>query len=103
MSFKDTFIEHELPPEVQAWVKGEIEAQEARYAKIEQEMKDLAPKREQWYQEFFDRITTIGYNMDGDDKMQIDLKDLPVKPAGCEDQVVWKYGVDSDDSAGQPK
>ena len=96
MSFKDTFIEHEVPPEVQEWIKGEIEAQEERYAKIDQAMKDLAPQREQWYQEFFDRITTLGYNMDGDDKMVIDPKDLPVKPEGCEDQVVWKYGTDSD-------
>ena len=96
MSFKDTFIEHEVSPEVREWIKGEVEAQEKRYVKIDQAMKDLAPKREQWYQEFFDRITTLGYNMDGDDKMLIDPKDLPVKPEGCEDQVVWKHGTDSD-------
>ena len=35
------------------------------------EMDDLAPTREQWYQEFFDRISTIGFNMDADDKMVI--------------------------------
>ncbi len=99
MGFKDTFIDHEVPPEVKEWIKGEIEAQEERYAKIEQEMKDYAPEREKHYQQFFDRITTIGYNMDGDDKMPIDPKDLPVKPEGCEDHVVWKYGVDSDPSA----
>jgi hypothetical protein len=98
MSFKDTFIEHEVPPEVQDWIKGEIEAQEKRYVKIDKAMKDMAPRREQWYQEFFDRITTLGYNMDGDDKMLIDPKDLPVKPEGCEDRVVWKHGTDSDPS-----
>ena len=42
MSFKDLFIEHEVPPEVQEWIKGEIEAQEERYTKIEKEMVDLA-------------------------------------------------------------
>jgi hypothetical protein len=99
MSFKYTFIDHEVTPEVQEWIKGEIEAQEHRYTKIEQAMKDYAPAREKHYQEFFDRITTIGYNTDGDDKMTIDPKDLPVKPDGCEDQVVWKYGVDSDPAA----
>ena len=41
MSFKDTFIEHEVSPEVQEWIKGEVEAQEKRYVKIDQAMKDL--------------------------------------------------------------
>jgi len=101
MTFKDTFIENERSPEAQEWIEGEKDAQEKRYVKIEQEMKGLAPTREKWYQEFFDRITTIGYNTDGDDKMTIDPKDLPVKPEGCEDQVVWKHGVDSDPSNSQ--
>ena len=96
MTFLNKFIEHEVPEEVKEWIKGEIEAQEARFAKIEQEMKDLAGQRDQWDQEFFDRLTTIGFNMDGDDKVLLDPKQLPVKPEGCEDLVVWKYGVDSD-------
>ena len=96
MTFLNKFIEHEVPEEVKEWIKGEIEAQEKRFAKIEQEMKDLAGQREQWYQEFFDRLTTIGFNMDGDDKIVLDPSQLPVKPEGCEDLVVWKYGVDSD-------
>ena len=50
-------------------------------------------------QEFFDRLTTLGFNMDGDDKIVLDPSQLPVKPEGCEDQVVWKYGVDSDPAA----
>ena len=96
MTFLNKFIEHEVPEEVKEWIKGEIEAQEKRFAKIEQEMKDLAGQREQWYQEFFDRLTTIGFNMDGDDRMKLDPSQLPVKPEGCEDQVVWKHGVESD-------
>ncbi len=96
MTFLNKFIEHEVPEEVKEWIKGEIEAQEKRFAIIDQQMKDLAATREQWYQEFFDRITTIGFNMDGDDKIKLDPKDLPVKPEGCEDLVIWKYGVDSD-------
>ncbi len=96
MTFLNKFIEHEVPEEVKEWIKGEIEAQEKRFAIIDQQMKDLAATREQWYQEFFDRITTIGFNMDGDDKIKLDPKDLPLKPEGCEDLVIWKYGVDSD-------
>ena len=34
-------------------------------------MEALAPTREKWYQEFFDRIKTNGFNLDGDDKMPI--------------------------------
>ena len=67
MSFKDLFIEHDVPQEVQDWIKGEVEAQEARYSKIEKDMIDLAATREKWYQEFFDRITTTGFNTDGDE------------------------------------
>ncbi len=96
MSFKDLFIEHDVPSEVREWIEGEIVAQEARYSRIEKEMIDLAATREKWYQEFFDRITTNGYNTDGDDKMRIDPADLPVKPEGCMDQVVWKNGVDGE-------
>ena len=69
MSFKNLFIAHDVPPEVTAWIEEEAAEQEVRYQKIAQEMEDLAPKREKWYQEFFDRITTIGFNTDGDDKM----------------------------------
>ena len=61
-------------------------------------MAALAPTREKWYQEFFDRIKTNGFNLDGDDKMPIPDSDLPVKTADRKDQVVWKYGVDSDDT-----
>lgn len=96
MTFLNKFIEYEVPEEVKEWIKGEIEAQEERFAKIDQQMKDLAGQREQWYQEFFDRLTTIGFNMDGDDKVLLKSSDLPVKPKGCEDLVIWKHGVDSD-------
>ena len=69
MSFKNLFIKHELSPEVREWLDKEIAEQEARFARLEQNMEDLAPMREQWYQEFFDRITTLGFNVDGDDKI----------------------------------
>ena len=67
--------------EAEEWVKEELAEQEERFAKIEAAMEDLAPTREKWYQEFFDRLRTNGFNMDGDDKMPIPESDLPVKPA----------------------
>lgn len=96
MSFKNLFIPHERSDQEQAWVDEETAEQEARFAKIEQAMEDLKPQRAKWYQEFFDRITTIGFNVDGDQKRLIAPEELPVQPEGREDRVVWKYGVDDE-------
>ena len=43
-------------------------------------MDAASEKREQWYQEFFDRIQNQGFNMDGDTRLKIPNDDLPVKP-----------------------
>ena len=96
MTFMNQYIDHEMSEEARKWLEEEIAEQEERYAKIAKEMDDLAPTREQWYQEFFDRISTIGFNMDADDKMVIPKDQLPVKPEGLKDKVVWKYGVDGE-------
>lgn len=92
MSFRNLYIDHETTPEVEAWLEEERREQEARFDTIARQMDELAPKRAQWYQEFFDRITTIGFNQDGDDKVRIAPRDLPVQPAGREDRVIWKFG-----------
>jgi hypothetical protein len=96
MSFKNTFISHDRRPEVTAWIEEERVEQEERFATIVKEMDAIAPQREKWYQEFFDRITTFGFNQDGDMKVKIAPEDLPVKTADRTDQVVWKYGVDKE-------
>jgi hypothetical protein len=95
MTFRNLKIDHERDPEVDAWIDEETVEQEQRFEKIAQQMDDLKPERLKWYQSFFDRIRTIGYNVDADDKMPIASEDLPVQ-GDREDQVVWKYGVDSD-------
>ncbi len=96
MTFKNLFIEHDRSKEVEEWIKEESAEQELRYTKIAQQMDDLAPIREKWYQEFFDRISTAGFNEDGDLKIPVKPEDLPVKPEGLKDQVIWKYGVDGE-------
>jgi hypothetical protein len=96
MTFKNLFIKHERSAEEEAWVEEEIAEQEARFAKIEQSMEDLKPQRVKWYKEFFDRITSIGFNVDGDMKEVISRDQLPVQPKDREDRVVWKYGVDGE-------
>ncbi len=96
MTFKNLFIDHERSKEEEEWVREEIAEQEERFAKIDRQMRDLAPRRAKWYEEFFDRISFRGFNADGDDKVKIKREDLPVKPAGREDRVVWKYGKDTE-------
>lgn len=96
MSFKNLFIEHDRSSEVEQWIKEETAEQEERYTIIAKQMDDLEPQREKWYQEFFDRITTWGFNFDNDTKVKIKPEELPVKPKGLKDKVLWKYGVDDE-------
>ncbi len=94
MTFNNTSIKHKVSDETKKWVEEEISEQEKRYRKIEQQMEALTTEREKWYQEFFDRISTRGFNQNGDDKVPIPKSQLPVKEEGRKDQVVWKYGAD---------
>jgi hypothetical protein len=96
MTFKNLYIKHERTADEEAWIQEEIVEQEQRFTLLEQTMEDLKPLRAKWYQEFFDRITTIGFNVDGDEKVLISRDQLPVKPDGLEDRVVWKYGIDNE-------
>jgi len=80
MSFLNTRIERELPEEVIKWLEEEIKEQDERYEKIVAEMKALDPTRDQWYEEFFERLKTYGFNLDGDQKQKLAEEDLPVKP-----------------------
>ena len=97
MTFKNLYIEHERSPEEEAWLEEEIAEQEERFRRIDQQMNDLAETRERWYAEFLDRVSTIGFNVDGDQKQVIPRDQLPVKPDDREDRVIWKYGVDGED------
>ena len=92
MTFMNTKIDHERTPEVEAWIKEESAEQEVRYQKIYDEMAALKPNREQWYAEFFHRLKTRGVNVDADTKQVLTDADIPVKPEGREDLVIWKYG-----------
>ncbi len=96
MTFKNLFIEHPRSKEEDAWLREEAEEQEERFCKLEAAMEELKPDRSRWYQEFFDRISTIGFNVDGDDKVVIDRDQIPVQPEGREDRVIWKYGIDEE-------
>jgi len=80
MTFLNTRIERELPAEVVKWLKEEIKEQDERYQKIVEEMKALDPTRDQWYEEFFERLKKYGFNTDGDQRLKLNDDQLPVKP-----------------------
>ena len=80
MGFLNTKIERELPDEVKKWLEEEIKEQDERYAQIVQEMKDLDTTRDQWYEEFFERLKKYGFNEDGDRRNKLTDDQLPVKP-----------------------
>jgi hypothetical protein len=82
MTFKYTKIERELPDEVRQWLAEETAEQDARYQQIVAAMEALDDTRDQWYEEFFERLKTYGFNMDGDQRAVIPDAELPVKPDG---------------------
>lgn len=68
-------------PEVEKWLQQEIEEQRQRYEKIAYEMNVLlAEQREVWIQEFYERITTTGFNWHADNKKIIKKEELFQKP-----------------------
>jgi len=80
MTFLYTKIERELPDEVKKWLEEEIAEQDERYQKIVAEMEALDTTRDQWYEEFFERLKKYGFNQDGDQRVKIPDEELPVKP-----------------------
>ncbi len=80
MPFLSDEIEHELSDEVKRWLEEEIREQDERYAKIVAEMQALDTTRDQWYEEFFERLKKYGFNQDGDMRVKIPDEELPVKP-----------------------
>ena len=67
--------------EVEKWLQEEFGEQKERYEKIAQAMNiDLAQQREIWIQEFYERITTTGFNAHADMKKIIKKEELFQKP-----------------------
>ena len=67
--------------EVEKWLNEEFGEQKERYEKIAQSMNiDLAQQREIWIQEFYERITTTGFNVHADMKKIIKKEELFQKP-----------------------
>ncbi len=69
-----------LSPAVRAWLKRELREQQERYKKIVKEMEALAPQREKWIQEFFQRIQTRGFCVHADIRRRIKPEEIPKRP-----------------------
>lgn len=70
-----------IPPAVQAWIDEEARAQLARYRRIAREMAALAPQRERWVKEFFERITgPRGFSVHAGVRRTIPVEELPPRP-----------------------
>ena len=68
-------------PKVAAWLKTEAKEQQARYKKIVKKMnEELAPRREQWIAEFFERIQTRGFNTHSFHRRKIGSEEIPARP-----------------------
>jgi len=73
-------IKHRRSPEAEGWLRKEIADQKRRYRKIVREQDALAPKREKWVAQFFERIMTRGYNVHFSDRRKILPEELPTRP-----------------------
>jgi len=56
-SFSRGPVSHEVPVEVQAWIQAEEDSQLGHYRRIYRDIAELAPLRDRWVEEFFERIT----------------------------------------------
>ena len=67
--------------EVENWIAEEVSEQQTRYEKIAHEMNvEIAAQREIWIKEFYERITTTGFNVHADMKKIIKKEELFQKP-----------------------
>ena len=76
-------VQDDAPPmnrDGQEWLEQNVAEQETRRATIESEMDELAPERNRWVDEFFDRIQRWGFNFNGDQRRKISKEELPTKP-----------------------
>jgi hypothetical protein len=70
-----------IPPEVKRWIAQEARAQRARYDQIGREMAKLAPLRDQWAREFYERITgPRGFSVHAGQRRTIRQDEIAARP-----------------------
>ncbi len=72
---------HDVPAEVQAWIEEEDRIQMEHYQRIYRETEELAPLRDRWVEEFFERITgPRGYSVHAGTRRTIAKEEIPERP-----------------------
>ena len=72
---------HEVPAEVEAWIAEEDQSQMQHYRRIYKEIAELAPLRDRWAEEFFERITgPRGYSVHAGTRRTIPEDQIPARP-----------------------
>lgn len=72
---------HDVPPEVSAWIAEEDRVQMEHYQRIYDETEEIAPLREKWTEEFFERITgPRGFSVHAGTRRTIAKEDIPARP-----------------------
>ncbi len=80
-SFSRGPAQHEVPAEVAAWIAEEDRAQMGHYRRIGKEIAELAPLRDVWVEEFFERITgPRGYSVHAGTRRTIPEDQIPARP-----------------------
>ncbi len=81
LSFSRGPANHEVPAEVQAWIAEREAEQLEHYQRIYREIEQLAPYRDQWIEEFFDRISgPRGFSVHAGQRKTIPKDQIPTRP-----------------------
>jgi hypothetical protein len=81
LSFSRGPVQHEVPPEAQAWIEDEAKIQLGHYRRICREQEALEPHREEWCAEFFERITgPRGFSVHAGNRRTIKPEEMPIRP-----------------------
>jgi hypothetical protein len=76
-------VQDEAPELGQAqreWLDKNLAEQKQRHAAIVGDMEQLTEQRDEWIEEFLERIQTRGFNYNCDELRKILKDELPVKP-----------------------
>ena len=80
-SFSRGPAKHEVPAEITDWIAEEDQAQMGHYRRIYKEVAELAPLRDRWALEFFERISgPRGFSVHAGTRRTIPKKDIPARP-----------------------
>ena len=76
-------VQNQMPPrdaDQQAWIDACATEQRARHQQIVADMDALSAQRDEWIEQFVERIQTLGFNYNCDAKRLIPEDEVPQRP-----------------------